>query len=91
MKINSRLNAPERFVEAVMNRLTSEPKLLNDLISDLRFAGWRNVREQDLSDIVQFLGGYERWRQHGAGNAVYVATAPFETVDYRGKQVPVRR
>lgn len=103
MTINHRCDAPETFVEDILTLLSERPVLVRDLMQDLRdgtsyvsenfetrrTCRWRNVREQDVLDIVQFLGGYERWRQHGAGVATYVATVPFSTVSYRGKSVPV--
>jgi hypothetical protein len=94
--------APELLAEDVLSLIGSTPVILNDLIGALRGSmrspmslesdrRWRNVRTGDVEGLLREYGAYLMCRDHGAGLAVYVASAPFETVvDRWGKSRDVR-
>jgi len=87
----------EHFLEDVLSLVTTKPMLVSDLIAALRDGyplaskrQWRNVNKLRVMSLLREYGAHLRWREHGAGAAVYVAALPFTTVvDGRGKTVEV--
>lgn len=95
------INQPELFAEDLLSIVTETPRLLNDIIASMRgtmfsqyrlVSGrrWRNLRTEEVEQVLRSYGAYFGSRKHGAGCAVYVATTPFKHVaDRWGKDVPV--
>lgn len=94
----SREETEERFAEDVLSLVGEEPVLLSEVVDALRGGrscrsrgrscesgrSWRNVREDEVERVLRDFGAHLRSRRYGSGRAIYVATAPFETVvDYR--------
>ncbi len=78
------------FAEAVLEVVSERPMLVADLVSELRERSWRNVRAEEVESVLREFGAHLRARTHGAGIAVYVATAPFTEVETRHGVKPVR-
>lgn len=78
-----------KFAEAILDLVGEKPRLLNDIISDLRDRRWRNVRSEDVERIAREYGAFIRGRTHGTGIAVYVAAANFTEVETRYGLKPV--
>jgi hypothetical protein len=74
------------FETAVLNLVTEQPRLVNDIIQDLRDKGWKRLNEQTVIAVIRDFGGYIGSRKHGAGNAKYAASVAFTQVtDFNGK------
>lgn len=83
------------FIEDILSLVTEEPRLVSDIIQSLRGGRrgaaydvpsgrrWRNVSDWKVEEIMRDFGCFLRYRQHGAGNAHYVATVPFSEVSGR--------
>jgi hypothetical protein len=79
-------NTKPSYEEAVIAQISTTPKLVSEIIADLREQGWRGQAEHNVKAIVREFGGHIRSRPHGAGVAIYAASVPFtEIVDFRGK------
>jgi len=84
------------FEAAFLAKVSATPRLVSDIVQDLRDERWRGINIPDLRQLVRELDSagrlFLRLREHGAGLAEYVATEAFETVvDGRGKTQAVFR
>lgn len=100
---NDRATTEERFLEDLLSLVSETPVLFRDLVGALRGSPrapgscdsgrrWRNLKEERVERALRDLGAFFRCRTYASGIAVYVATAPFDSiVDYRfGKTRAVR-
>ena len=89
----------EEFAEDILSMVSEKPVLFNELVAGLRgnfmvsvlrpesSRRWKNVRPDDVEKILRDFGAFFATRKHGAGLAVYVASAQFNTViDGRGRE-----
>jgi hypothetical protein len=91
----------EQFAEDLLSLITDKPRLVADIIGSLRGGmnrqydvaskrRWRNLRDSEVEEVAAAFGAYIASRPHGAGIAIYVSSAPFQSViDRFGKAVPV--
>lgn len=80
-----------RLQEALIAVLSAKPKLISDVINDLRDKGWKRLNEENVTREIRKLGGHLMCRRHASGIAVYAATERFTEVTERRryKIVPV--
>ncbi len=81
-------NSAAQLLEAAVRAKVSDvPRLITDIVQDLRDDGWRRLDSYRLRLQMEYEWGMHiRWRKHGAGVAHYVATVPFtQAADWYGR------